>query len=126
MTFQYLKSLRTDLFQSQCVLHKHEILICGGYDHRRLRDSNEVTLLSFGGKNKHTLMMKYASVWSNDNEISKSKKSKKCNQWIPFTDKHNRVIQIGRKQDDYQGVRAVIGGSNNNLLFITYYRSNIS
>ncbi|ETO02869.1 hypothetical protein RFI_34544, partial [Reticulomyxa filosa] len=32
--FQTLKELPTPLSQSQCVLHKYEILICGGYDQR--------------------------------------------------------------------------------------------
>ncbi|ETO11718.1 WD repeat-containing protein [Reticulomyxa filosa] len=107
---QTLNTLPTPLSQSQCVLHKQEILICGGVDKRAYdvkleghcvvklvnhrsndKDSSEVTLLSFGGKEKHTLVMKYVSVWNN-----------------------------------YQGMRAVIGGSNNHLLFITYYPKNIS
>ncbi|ETO08409.1 hypothetical protein RFI_28978, partial [Reticulomyxa filosa] len=83
-----------------------------------------ITLLSFGsdrnGKNKHTLMMKYISVWNdniNDN----------YNKWIPFTDNKNNPIVIGRDENHYYfGVRAVIGGNNNNLLFITYYPYNIS
>ncbi|ETO02977.1 hypothetical protein RFI_34433, partial [Reticulomyxa filosa] len=94
------------------------------------KNSNEITLLSFGGFFKHTLVMKYVSVWSNnndnDNEINKSKKSNNYNEWVPFTDNHNHPIQIGRDKDKYEGVRAVIGGSDNNLLFITYYPNNIS
>ncbi|ETN98298.1 hypothetical protein RFI_39212, partial [Reticulomyxa filosa] len=105
------------------------------------------TLLSFGsgwhGKNKHTLMMKYVSVWSddnnndknkneNENETNKSKelnelnKSNNYNQWIPFTDNNNIPIIIGRYHDDYQGVCALIGGLNNHLLFIAYLPNNIS
>ncbi|ETO02477.1 hypothetical protein RFI_34953 [Reticulomyxa filosa] len=92
------------------------------------KDSNQITLLSFGsnykGRNKHTLVMKYVSVWSN---ISKrSNKFKNCNKWIPFTDNHNHPIIIGRDDDDYLGVRALIGGINNHLLFITYPGYNIS
>ncbi|ETO10602.1 hypothetical protein RFI_26777 [Reticulomyxa filosa] len=94
------------------------------------KNSNEITLLSFGGFFKHTLVMKYVSVWSNnndnDNEINKSKKSSNYNEWVPFTDNHNYPIQIGRDEDKYEGVRAVIGGSDNHLLFITYYPKNIS
>ncbi|ETO11447.1 hypothetical protein RFI_25927 [Reticulomyxa filosa] len=156
--FQSLKDLPTPLDQSQCVLHKHEILICGGVDKRacysyhtlkneyeficeypsdvRLwghcvvklvdnnnKDKNQITLLSFGGdeNSRHTLVMKYISVWSNI-----SKKPNNYNQWIPFTDNHNYPIIIGRDNDNYLGVRAVIGGSNNNLLFITFYPHNIS
>ncbi|ETN99007.1 hypothetical protein RFI_38481, partial [Reticulomyxa filosa] len=86
------------------------------------KDRNQITLLSFGGSaytKKHTLVMKYISVWSNI--------SKNCNEWIPFTDNRNRPIIIGRDENHfYQGVRAVIGGSNNHLLFITYLYKNIS
>ncbi|ETO07312.1 hypothetical protein RFI_30079, partial [Reticulomyxa filosa] len=149
-SFQNLKALPTSLSHSQCVLHKYEILICGGYQQRvcysyhtlkneykficeypsdvRLyghcvvklvdnnKDRNQITLLSFGsscdGGNKHTLVMKYVSVWSNI-----SKKSNNYNEWIPFTDNHNNPIIIGRNQDNYYGARAVICGSNNHFVF---------
>ncbi|ETO03230.1 hypothetical protein RFI_34181, partial [Reticulomyxa filosa] len=165
--FQTLKALPTPLSHSQCVLHKHEIIICGGfyqgacYSYHTLKneykficeypgnvrlwghcavkladsnnkDSNEITLLSFGGYYKHTLVMKYVSVWdnhNNGNEMNKSKKLNKSNnynQWVPFTDINNDPFIIGRSKDSFQGVRAVIGGSNNHLLFITYLKSNIS
>ncbi|ETO33473.1 hypothetical protein RFI_03629 [Reticulomyxa filosa] len=91
------------------------------------KDSNEITLLSFGssynGKNKHTLIMKYVSVWSN---ISNKSNELNYNQWVPFTDNYNNPIIIGRGKDNYIGARALIGGSNNHLLFITYVRNNIS
>ncbi|ETO01465.1 hypothetical protein RFI_35975, partial [Reticulomyxa filosa] len=45
---------------------------------------------------------------------------------VPFTDNHNNPIIIGRDYDDYGGMLAVIGGSNNHLLFITYFFNNIS
>ncbi|ETO31627.1 hypothetical protein RFI_05492, partial [Reticulomyxa filosa] len=169
-SFQKMKSLPVPLVYSQCVLHKHELLICGDADERACysyhtlkneykficeypddvkleghcvvklvdskdKDSNEITLLSFGGENKHTLVMKYISVWSDDNdningnEKNKSKKLKKSNnynEWVPFIDNHNRPIHIGRDGDDYKGMRALIGGNNNNLLFITYSKKNIS
>ncbi|ETN99575.1 hypothetical protein RFI_37895 [Reticulomyxa filosa] len=89
--------------------------------------------------------MKYVSVWTdgnnndenqNENETNKSKKlnefnqfnkSNNYNEWIPFTDNHNHPIIIGRERDDnYQGARALIGGINNNLLFITYFYCHIS
>ncbi|ETO02746.1 hypothetical protein RFI_34667 [Reticulomyxa filosa] len=60
-------------------------------------DSNQITLLSFGGYNKHTLVMKYVSVWSNDNQSKILKILNKYNQWIPFTYNHNHPIIIGRK-----------------------------
>ncbi|ETO36311.1 hypothetical protein RFI_00751 [Reticulomyxa filosa] len=89
-------------------------------------------------------MMKYVSVWSDDNnsgdknenenqnETNKSKKlnelnkSNNYNEWVPFTDNHNHPIILGRDRDDYRGMRAVIGGFNNHLLFITYPDNNIS
>ncbi|ETO07104.1 hypothetical protein RFI_30288 [Reticulomyxa filosa] len=159
--FQTLKELPTPLEESQCVLHKHKILICGGINQRACysyhilkneykficdypsdvilnghcvvklidnkKDRNQITLLSFGGSYKHTLVMKYISVWSNiSSKLNKSNEFNNYNQWIPFKDNHNHPIIIGRDQDDYNGVRAVIGGSNNHLLFITYYENNIS
>ncbi|ETO12156.1 hypothetical protein RFI_25221 [Reticulomyxa filosa] len=65
--------------------------------------------------------MKYVSVWSDILD-----KLNNYNQWIPFTDNHNHPIIIGRDNDHYTGARAVIGGVNNNLLFITYLFNNIS
>ncbi|ETO04586.1 hypothetical protein RFI_32810 [Reticulomyxa filosa] len=89
-------------------------------------DMNVITLISFGGQDenqqKHTLIMKYMSVWGDgsddidDKRIEKKKGS--SNKWFPFD-------TIGRDKDYYIGVRAVIGGSNNNLLFITYSPKNI-
>ncbi|ETO05032.1 hypothetical protein RFI_32365 [Reticulomyxa filosa] len=157
--FQTLKKLPTPFYQSQCVLHKHELLICGGEDQRACysyhtlkneykficeypsrvvltghcvvklvdnnnKDSNQITLLSFGGYHNHSLMMKYVSVWSNI--PNKSNEFNNYNKWFPFTDNHNHPIIIGRDHDNYNGARAVIGGGNNNLLFITYWRNNIS
>ncbi|ETO31209.1 hypothetical protein RFI_05912 [Reticulomyxa filosa] len=163
--FQSLKDLPITLSQSQCVLHKHEILICGGYgrracysyhtlkneykficeypsdvyleghcvvklvDNNNDKDSDKITLLSFGsnfdGDYRHTLVMKYVSVWSNDSSENEINKSNNYNQWVPFTDNQNHPIIIG-DNDNYVGVRAVIGGSNNHLLFITYWEKNIS
>ncbi|ETN99048.1 hypothetical protein RFI_38439 [Reticulomyxa filosa] len=59
------------------------------------------------------------------NQSNQLNKSNNYNQWVPFTDNHNHSIIIGR-DDDYRGVRAVIGGVSNNLLFITYPSKNIS
>ncbi|ETO01317.1 hypothetical protein RFI_36124 [Reticulomyxa filosa] len=163
-TFQALKELPIPLSRSQCVLHKHELLICGGFNQRACysyhtvkneykficgypsdiklnghcvvklvdknnnKDNNEITLLSFGsssfGENKHTLVMKYVSVWSN--KSNKSNVLKNYNQWIPFTDNQNHPIIIGRDDDNYIGMRAAIGGSKNHLLFITYWKNDIS
>ncbi|ETO34953.1 hypothetical protein RFI_02121 [Reticulomyxa filosa] len=92
------------------------------------KDDNEIILLSFGGskfRKRHTLIMKYVSVWSNIS--NKLNKLNNFNQWIPFTDHHNHPIIIGRDENhNYHGARAVISGSNNHLLFITYQLKNIS
>ncbi|ETO01880.1 hypothetical protein RFI_35559, partial [Reticulomyxa filosa] len=162
--FETLKDLPIPLPEPQCVLHKDEILICGGrcqsgcYSYNTYKDSykficdypsnvkldghcvvnlvnnnsegnDEITLLSFGGLSKHTLIMKYVSVWSdnnNKNGIKRSKKLKKCNQWVPFTDNKEKVVKLGKQEDRYEGARAVIGGGNDHLLFITYQPKNIS
>ncbi|ETO11818.1 hypothetical protein RFI_25557 [Reticulomyxa filosa] len=142
--FQNLKEFPILLDESQCVPHKHEILICGGYNQRvcysyhtlkneykliceypsdaelnghcvvklvnkdnNNKDSNSITLLSFGGSNfrkRHTLVMEYVSVWGNvSNELNK------YNQWVPFTDEHNLPIIIGKYEGhNYHGARAVI------------------
>ncbi|ETO08609.1 hypothetical protein RFI_28779, partial [Reticulomyxa filosa] len=90
---------------------------------------NEINILSFGGSEfskRHTLKMKYVSVWNDNKEIGiKSEKKNRVNEWIPFTDNKDIPYLIGRNQDDHRGARAVIGGNNNNLLFITYYPEDI-
>ncbi|ETO04849.1 hypothetical protein RFI_32550, partial [Reticulomyxa filosa] len=151
-TFQTLKELPIPLDQTQCVPHKHELIICGGlnqrgcYSYHTLRneykiickypsdvtlnghcvvklvdnnkDKNDITLLSFGGYYKHTLVMKYVSVWSNtSNKSNESNEFNNYNEWIPLTDNHNHPIVIGRGHDDYHGMRAVIGGINNHFVF---------
>ncbi|ETN98811.1 hypothetical protein RFI_38677, partial [Reticulomyxa filosa] len=83
---------------------------------------NEIHLLSFGGqyryKMKETFSMKYKSVW----EISDSKSEHQSfNTWI----KHNPDTNIGKLEDNLCGVRGLIGGINNDLLFITYHPENI-
>ncbi|ETN99687.1 hypothetical protein RFI_37783 [Reticulomyxa filosa] len=123
--FETLKDLPIPLQGPQCVLHKHELLICGSW-----KESASIKLLYYlldlivMGKNKHTFVMKYVSIW--DNILNKSNELNNYNEWIPFTDNKNHPIIIGRDNDKYVGVRAVIGGINNNLLFITYLPTNIS
>ncbi|ETO16099.1 hypothetical protein RFI_21256, partial [Reticulomyxa filosa] len=163
-SFETLTSLPSSVFLSQAVVHKDEILICGGFENnncysyhliknqykricsypkdmifaghcvmklRNDNNSNALTLLSFGGQNKsekkRAFVMKYVSVW-NDTKEEKSQIEQKepYNEWIHFTDNHNNPICIGRDEDNYTGVRGVIGGSNNHLLFITYYPRNIT
>ncbi|ETO01491.1 hypothetical protein RFI_35949, partial [Reticulomyxa filosa] len=143
--FQTLTDLPEPLAASQCLLFKNELLVCGGYEtnycysYHTLKkqykyicsypndvqlighcvvqlihsyiNSNEIHLLSFGGqgknKMKETFSMKYKSVW----EISEHQ--------------HDQYTNIGKLEDDLQGVRGLIGGINNDLLFITHYPENI-
>ncbi|ETO29049.1 hypothetical protein RFI_08076 [Reticulomyxa filosa] len=133
--FQTLASLYVSFSPSQCVVYKNEILICGykricsypnsakinGHYVVKLLNTNNangITLLSFGGlqKNKHTLRMHYVSAWDEEDEAENGG-TKYFNQWLPFS---NLPIFIGKKFDNYAGMRALIGGSNKNLLFITY------
>ncbi|ETO11796.1 G-protein beta WD-40 repeats containing protein [Reticulomyxa filosa] len=69
--------------------------------------------------------MKYVSVWDNDNNSNNNDIIKHINEWTSLIDKENNSIIIGKNKDDYRGVRGIIGGNNNNLLFITYYPKNI-
>ncbi|ETO20974.1 hypothetical protein RFI_16231 [Reticulomyxa filosa] len=163
-SFETLASLPIPFQYLQCVVHKHEILICGGYGNVKcysyhtiknqyklicsypsnvelsghsvveLRNDNDgdvdvITLLSFGGTRKHTLIMKYVSVWDDksggDNTGSKRTK-KNLNEWTPFLNEYNKPIIIGNIGNDYGGMRATIGGSNKHLLFITHHPNKIS
>ncbi|ETO24080.1 hypothetical protein RFI_13077, partial [Reticulomyxa filosa] len=152
--FQTLKNLLTPLSSAQCITHRLEILICGGSNERecysyhtvtneyklickypiaieldghcvvKIKDKNDnITLLSFGGKNKHTLIMKYVSVWNDESNTEKLPRN--YNKWVSFVDNDNRPITLGRDEDNYCGIRAVIGGSKNHLLFLTRYPNNI-
>ncbi|ETO11825.1 hypothetical protein RFI_25551, partial [Reticulomyxa filosa] len=142
----------TDATAQQHVFYGHCVVKLADSNSNNDKDNNQIILLSFGGDKytkRHTFVMKYVSVWSdgnnnddenkNENETNKSKKlnefnqfnelnkSNNYNQWLPFTDNHNHPIIIGRERDhdNYRGARALIGGINNHLLFITYYINNI-
>ncbi|ETN97556.1 hypothetical protein RFI_39973 [Reticulomyxa filosa] len=52
-------------------------------------NKNKITLLSFGGSFKHTLIMNYTSVW-NDKIVVKN------NKWIPLKDNNNNIICIDK------------------------------
>ncbi|ETO10255.1 G-protein beta WD-40 repeats containing protein [Reticulomyxa filosa] len=90
---------------------------------------NNIILLSISGSKyikKQTLIMNYISIWNNNN--NKIKKDI-YNEWIPLIDNNNNnnnKIIIGRDEDNYEGARAIINGSNKHLLFITYPPKNIS
>ncbi|ETO03162.1 hypothetical protein RFI_34248 [Reticulomyxa filosa] len=93
---------------------------------------NEIKLVSFGGKYKHTLIMNYVSVWKEEegSDNNEEKKTIKititlCNQWMLIANKQKKQIFIGRSEDDYLGVGAIIDGSENHVLFINYREKNI-
>ncbi|ETO36289.1 hypothetical protein RFI_00774 [Reticulomyxa filosa] len=90
------------------------------------KNSNYITLLSFGGqgenKKKHTLVMKYTSVWDKNIKI---KNIEDFNKWMPFVNKNDRPVFIGREKDNYHGIRTIITGKHNHLLIITYPPKNI-
>ncbi|ETO25185.1 hypothetical protein RFI_11951 [Reticulomyxa filosa] len=73
----------------------------------KLKDKKKgAKLLSFGGMNKHTLILDYESVWNT--------KSKKNHSWATAPQK------IGDPTDDLRNVRALIGGTNDQFLFYIY------
>ncbi|ETN98839.1 hypothetical protein RFI_38648, partial [Reticulomyxa filosa] len=89
-------------------------------------NSNEIHLLSFGGQDKNkikqTFSMKYKSVWEiSDSKSERDSISQSFNTWI----RYNQDTDIGELDGDLRGVRGLIGGMNNDLLFITHYPSNI-
>ncbi|ETO13846.1 hypothetical protein RFI_23523 [Reticulomyxa filosa] len=86
-----------------------------------------VTLLSFGGSDKHTLVMEYVSVWDNNENTTKKENTKKrYNMWLPLIDNENKEITIGKADDILYGGCAIIGGSDNHLLFFTHGEKYIS
>ncbi|ETO06300.1 hypothetical protein RFI_31096, partial [Reticulomyxa filosa] len=146
----------------QCLLHKHELFICGRHKQRAcyfchtlkneykficeypidvelfeqcvvklVDNNNQITLLSFGGYPKHTLVMKYVSVWSNgsNNDDENENEIKLTNQIIIMNISLLQaitIVQLSLEKNDgyYNGARAAIGGVNNHLLFITYPTKN--
>ncbi|ETO21165.1 hypothetical protein RFI_16038 [Reticulomyxa filosa] len=141
--FTKLKNVpQTQLRHAPCVWFGDEILICGGqcnsvcYSYNTVSDEyrvicnypeevnlighavvalrsekkDEVTLLSFGGFCKHTLIMRYKSVWAKNS----ADESSHTNEWVATSN------IIGSPDDDLRFVRALIGGENNEVLFICH------
>ncbi|ETO07908.1 hypothetical protein RFI_29481 [Reticulomyxa filosa] len=108
-TYKYICS-----YPSEVKLNGHCVL---QWKHNE-SDSNETKLLSFGGQSKgeakYTFMMRYKSVWS-DGSKSQSEPHSSFNTWVRMP-----KFNIGSINDDFVGARALIGGANNNLLFITH------
>ncbi|ETO28590.1 hypothetical protein RFI_08540, partial [Reticulomyxa filosa] len=67
-------------------------------------------LLSFGGKHKHTLAMKYRSVWN--------KADTYMNEWT-------KAKGLTLSNEEMWSVRAALGGQKKELLFIVYKPKNI-
>ncbi|ETO28266.1 WD-40 repeat protein [Reticulomyxa filosa] len=161
--FETLDHLPISLQYPQCVAHKNEILICGGYQHNKCysyhtikkqykficsypehgqsnrscvvkwakssnANANEITLLSFDEIDNNILVMKYVSVWNieNGDDNIRVMTEKRVNEWIPLVDNNNKPISFGVFHVDHRGTRAIIAGSNNHLLFITYNPNKIS
>ncbi|ETO07696.1 hypothetical protein RFI_29695 [Reticulomyxa filosa] len=98
------------------------------------KEAADMTLLCLGGdknEQKYTLTLNYVSVWDKRGSDTMATATttaivNKCwNEWIPLTDSEDKEIRIGKEEDDFAGMRAVIGGSQSHLLFITYYPKNI-
>jgi len=66
--------------------------------------------------------MKYKSVWNSNDQEKEKENQNKYNEWIPLPNN----FKFGEKQKLYLlGARALIGGSKQHLLFITYRPKNI-
>ncbi|ETO20931.1 hypothetical protein RFI_16272 [Reticulomyxa filosa] len=81
-----------------------------------INQSGDVMLLSFGGLHRHTLQMRYRSVWKEEEEEEEEeeKEKEKINEWIPCP------CTIGKPGDNMFDARGVIGGSKNHLLFVLH------
>ncbi|ETO18391.1 hypothetical protein RFI_18871, partial [Reticulomyxa filosa] len=142
--FQNMFSLPENFPQAQCIALKRELLIFGkvncysyhtrgnqyrwvcklprdypncGYCVVNLPKTNgekETTLWMFGGYNGEVKMMKYVSVWKKKTNVQKLSQVSNAN---------GQEVCINRGQNNFRSMRAVIGGRNNNLLFITYSKS---
>ncbi|ETO09892.1 G-protein beta WD-40 repeats containing protein [Reticulomyxa filosa] len=113
--------IRICAYPKNVELSGHCVVKIGNQDDK---NANAITLLCFGGykaKQKYALVMKYVSVW----EKVGSKRARDSNTWKIFKDKSDHPISIGKEAVDYKEVRAVVGGSSNHLLFITYPPKNI-
>ncbi|ETO31693.1 hypothetical protein RFI_05423, partial [Reticulomyxa filosa] len=77
------------------------------YDHCVVKynnkDSDTITLLSFGGYYNHTLIMNYVSVWDDENDEKKIE-----NKWLPlFDNKKNKIcIKKENNESDYYKLNA--------------------
>ncbi|ETN98507.1 hypothetical protein RFI_38983 [Reticulomyxa filosa] len=148
--FSSLPNVPTALFQSQCVVWKDEILICGGRPHNHhcysyhttkrkykkiceyphtIRIFGHVVVKCESDNNELTLLSfggvdvsKYTLLMSYQSVWEKSRrKEKKKNEW--------RVVHhdtsFGTRKSNLTGASALIGGKNKDLLFVTYFPNKI-
>ncbi|ETO35886.1 hypothetical protein RFI_01175 [Reticulomyxa filosa] len=140
--FQNLPNLPKNFVAPQCVLLKDELLICGGennnkcYSYHLVKKQYEyicsypsgvelkghcVLQLSHQGDNPDEIHLypledkMQANIWSHTQKAEPS-----LNSWTLVA-----KSQIGELSDNLEGVRGVIGGMNNDLLFITHFPKNI-
>ncbi|ETO02302.1 hypothetical protein RFI_35133 [Reticulomyxa filosa] len=119
--YKYICSYPNDVkFNGHCVLQwKHS-----------QTEANKIHLLSFGGqgkdKMKQTFSMTYQSVWDNNSYQSDVKSEPGSVVQTPNVwNRHEQDSKIGTIEDNLEGMRGLIGGKNNDLLFITHNPQNI-
>ncbi|ETO17400.1 hypothetical protein RFI_19922 [Reticulomyxa filosa] len=115
-------------YPNQIIVWSHQVLRLVNKD-----SPDEMTLLSFGGAFKHSMIMKYVSVWDDEDdkkkedenaaEAEKVKSRVNCNEWVQLTDQENNPVYVGT-DEPCEGMRSVIGGNKNHLLFFTYTPKN--
>ncbi|ETO18778.1 hypothetical protein RFI_18469, partial [Reticulomyxa filosa] len=128
--YKYICSYPSDIsLRGHCVLQ---------WKHSQTK-VNEIHLLSFGGQGKdiikQTFSMTYQSVWDNNsyqnvwyiNGYQRNFKSEPSSfvQTLNIWNRHEQDNKIGTIEDDLEGVCGLIGGKNNDLLFITHNPQNI-
>ncbi|ETO24380.1 hypothetical protein RFI_12775 [Reticulomyxa filosa] len=99
-------------YPSNVGLLGHSVVECN--DESSDNDEKMTTLLSFGGEDKHTFVMKYKSVWDEKEPV------KDMNRWSRVK---NRVVfgfNRNERDDNLCGARGLISGYNKNLLFVVY------
>ncbi|ETO11529.1 hypothetical protein RFI_25849 [Reticulomyxa filosa] len=146
--FQTLPPLDHPINLAQCVVFGDELLICGGRKYKECisyhivkkqykwicsypkevelwghivvsypsKEENKsmITLLSFGGgalSVYHSLLMHYRSVWD-ESSLAQAH----VNEWVPLPNNH--VLGL-KSQYNFYGTRAVVGGADNSLLFLS-------
>ncbi|ETO24301.1 hypothetical protein RFI_12854, partial [Reticulomyxa filosa] len=95
------------------------MVVAYGEGGEKVNGKESLKLLSLGGGDSfalgyHTLQMTYVSVWDNE-EANKNYEG--VNEWKALP---NNQIFGKKNRDNLEGVRGVIGGEHNDLLFLTH------